>query len=210
MTGYRLLGERSKHLRQPGRAPFELLSAAVHVLRRSQHQRRAVFPRLALRPRGEKGQPARAGDVELTAHVHRSAAAGEAISTTAKLASSAPLTAFSQSSVPGTSCSLPVQTATPAVSNRFANRRTTSTSTFANDRKTCVRIASMHHPLVSVPEPNEEERDQEQPPDGLGRVWNRYRQFHRRLQARRLRRIMRLWLTKESRRQRICECSKRH
>ena len=76
MTGYRLLGERSKHLRQPGRAPFELLSAAVHVLRRSQHQRRAVCPRLALRPCGEKGQPACAGDLEFTAHVHRSGGGG--------------------------------------------------------------------------------------------------------------------------------------
>ena len=142
-TGYRLFGERSQHLRQPGRAPFEFLSAAVHVLRRCQHQRRAVFPRLALRPRGEQRQSACDGDADLTAHVHRSCGAGEAISTTATLASSAFLTAFSQSSVPGTICSALVQTATPAARNRFANRRTISTSSFANDRKTCVRIPSI-------------------------------------------------------------------
>ena len=72
MAGCRLFGERSKQLRQPGRARFEFLSAAVHVLQRCQHQRRAVFPRLALRPRGEQRQSARDRDADLTAHVHRS------------------------------------------------------------------------------------------------------------------------------------------
>jgi len=89
MTGYRLFSERSKHLRQPRRTPFEFLSAAVHVLRRCQHQRRAVCPRLALRPRGDSGNP-RAVAMPTSPRTYTDrAAAGEAISTTATLASSA-------------------------------------------------------------------------------------------------------------------------
>src|SRR5688572_28050180 len=78
--------------------------------------------------------------------------AAEATSTTAKLASMAPLTACSQSTVPAVSFSSPVQTATPSACSRVASRRAMSTSTFANDKNTCVRIPSIPSAVPSLPD----------------------------------------------------------